>query len=81
MATGNKKTVAAELLCAHKAFAFTTGHMGIRKHDEVKEQALEALKQRSQDKKNVSLTLRHQSSDLSFDEGILSSVHKCIHLF
>ena len=59
----------------NKAFASTTGHMGVRKHDEVKEQALEALKQRSQGKKNVSLTLCHQFTGLFFDDGILSSVH------
>lgn len=52
----------------NKAFASTTGHVGIRKDDEVKEQALEALRQRSQGKKNVSLTLWHQFSGLSFDD-------------
>ena len=31
----------------NKAFADTTGHAGLRNHDEVKEQALEALKQKS----------------------------------
>lgn len=36
----------------NKAFAATTGHAGLRTH-EVKEQALEALWQRSQGKRNV----------------------------
>ena len=54
----------------NKAFASTTGHVGIRKHDEVKEQALEALKQRSQGKKNVSLTLWHQFSGQSFGDEL-----------
>lgn len=36
----------------NKAFAATTGHAGLRTH-EVKEQALEALRQRSQGKRNV----------------------------
>ena len=31
----------------NKAFADTTGHAGLRNHDEVKEEALEALKQKS----------------------------------
>lgn len=39
----------------NKDFAATTGHAGIRNHEEVKEQALEALKQRSQGKRNVSI--------------------------
>ena len=37
-----------------KTFAATTGHAGKRKHEEVKQQALEALRQKSQGKKNVS---------------------------
>ena len=37
----------------NKAFAATTGHAGSRKHHEVKEQALKALKLKSQGKKNV----------------------------
>ena len=40
----------------NKAFAAATGHAGSRKHDEVKEQALEALKQKSQGQRNVSFT-------------------------
>ena len=38
----------------NKDSAATTGHAGLRKHDEAKEQAFESLKQRSQGKKNVS---------------------------
>lgn len=38
----------------NKTFAATTGHAGKRKHEEVKQQALEALRQRRQGKKNVS---------------------------
>ena len=38
----------------NKAFAATTGHAGLRKHDEVKQQALEALQQKSQGRKDVS---------------------------
>ena len=41
----------------NKAFASTTGHAGLRTHHEVKEQALEALRQRRQGKKNVIFTL------------------------
>lgn len=41
----------------NKSFAATTGHAGLRKHKEVKEQGLEALRQRCQGKKNVSFTL------------------------
>ena len=37
----------------NKAFASTTGHAGLRKHDEVKNQALQALKQKRQGKKDV----------------------------
>ena len=37
----------------NKAFASTTGHAGLRKHDEVKEQALQALRQKRQGKKDV----------------------------
>lgn len=37
----------------NKAFAATTGHAGLRTHHEVKQQALEALRQRRQGKKNV----------------------------
>lgn len=37
-----------------KSFATTSGHAGVRIHDEVKEQALEALRQRSEGKKDVS---------------------------
>jgi len=37
----------------NKEFAATTGHAGLRSHEEVKEQALEALRQRSQGKKDV----------------------------
>lgn len=41
----------------NKAFAATTGYAGLRKHDEVKQQALEALQQKSQGKKDVSFFL------------------------
>ena len=41
----------------NKAFAATTGHAGLRTHHEVKEQALEALRQRRQGKKNVIVIL------------------------
>lgn len=41
----------------NKAFAATTGHAGPRKHNEVKEQALEALRQKGQGQKDVSFTL------------------------
>lgn len=37
----------------NKAFAATTGHAGLRNHGEVKKQALEALRQKSQGKKDV----------------------------
>lgn len=37
----------------NKTFAATTGHAGLRTHHDVKEQALEALRQRSQGEKNV----------------------------
>lgn len=37
----------------NKEFAATTGHAGLRSHEEVKEQALKALRQRSQGKKDV----------------------------
>ncbi|XP_068727677.1 uncharacterized protein [Montipora capricornis] len=39
----------------NKNFASTTGHAGTRNHEEVKEQALEALKQRSQGKRNFAV--------------------------
>lgn len=41
----------------NKSFAATTGHAGLRKHEEVKEQGLEALRQRCQGKKNVSFLI------------------------
>ena len=44
----------------NKAFAATTGRAGVRKHAEVKEQALEALRQRGQGKRDVSVIL-HQT--------------------
>lgn len=52
-----KRTADVGVMCTHlnKDFASTTGHAGIRNHEEVKEQALEALKQRSQGKRNVSI--------------------------
>lgn len=37
----------------NKAFASTTGHARLRKHDEVKNQALQALRQKRQGKKDV----------------------------
>lgn len=39
----------------NKAFAATTGHAGLRTHHEVKQQALEALRQRRQGKKNFAV--------------------------
>lgn len=41
----------------NSAFATTTGHIGSRKHNEVKEQALEALRQKNQGQRNVSFLL------------------------
>ena len=41
----------------NKAFAATTGHAGPRKHNEVKEQAIEALRQKGQGQKDVSFIL------------------------
>ena len=38
----------------NKAIAGTAGHAGTRKHEEVKKQALDALQQKSQGKRNVS---------------------------
>ena len=37
----------------NKALAATTGHAGLRNHGEVKKQALEALRQKNQGKKDV----------------------------
>ena len=41
----------------NKAFAATTGHAGPRRQNEVKEQALEALRQKGQGQKDVSFIL------------------------
>ena len=41
----------------NKAFAATTRHAGPRRHNEVKEQALEALRQKGQGQKDVSFIL------------------------
>lgn len=39
----------------NSAFATTTGHIGSRKHNEVKEQALEALRQKNQGQRNFAV--------------------------
>lgn len=52
----------------NKAFAATTGHARLRKHDEVKEQALKALKQRSEGKKkNVSCAYMSKTNDWLYE--------------
>lgn len=54
-----KRTVEGCAMCYpfNKAFAATTGHAGPRKHNEVKEQAIEALRQKGQGQKDVSFIL------------------------
>lgn len=51
----------------NKAFAATTGHAGLRKHDEVKEQALKALKQRSEGKKKVCCAYMSKTNDWLYE--------------